>query len=143
MMSVFTNRFTNGKTGPKVFIYYGLRIAGHAGGDSVATSRNTRTTKKFVSLFGCSPEMAAEIWHCIKSNEGDNLRSGAQPFHLLWAFLFMKIYANECTLCAMVGGVDEKTFRNWTKYFIYLLSKILFRKEVSFSKKTSKSCMQK
>ena len=41
----------------------------------------------------------------------DVTASGVQPKHLLWTLLFLKTYATEPILCALVGGVDEKTFR--------------------------------
>ena len=31
--------------------------------------------------------------------------------HMLWALMFLKICAKECTLSMMAGGVDEKTWQ--------------------------------
>jgi hypothetical protein len=137
--------FQYGSTGPKVFMYFGQMIARrsrHCSTKSLSLSSESRKGKitmnaaqkehrQFRSLFGCSPEVVAEIWYRIAPRGGEiSLRKGAEPRHLLWALLFMKVYANEDVLCSMVGGVDDKTFCFWTKYFIRIIATRLYNKEV-------------
>jgi hypothetical protein len=116
----------------------GLKIASHP-----HRASTTKTTKKneanlqkqfryYQSLFGCSPDVTAEIWYRLAPREvGEtSLVKGAEPQHLLWALLFMKLYANQDALCSMVGGVDDKTFSFWSRYFIKEMSRKLFHLEV-------------
>jgi len=49
------------------------------------------------------------MWSMISTE----VPSGASFLHLLWGLLFLKVYATESILCGIVGGVDEKTFREW------------------------------
>jgi len=65
--------------------------------------------KRFKSLFGTTPGICVHLW----SETSVMLPNGAQFFHLLWGLLFLTVYANERVLSALVGGVDEKTFRKW------------------------------
>ena len=140
--------FRHGRTGPKVFLYFGQRIVSHCsattstrksgllpcleGNKRGGISKAQKEHRQFQSLFGCSPEIVAEIWYRIAPRGGEvSLRKGAEPCHLLWALLFMKVYANEDVLCSMVGGVDKKTFCFWTRYFIRIIATRVFNKEVS------------
>ena len=43
--------------------------------------------------------------------------NGAQPYHLLWGLMFMKLYCAEAVNASMAGGVDVKTFRKWSWLF--------------------------
>jgi hypothetical protein len=125
-------------------MYFGQRIVSHCiattsnsllpcseGNKRGGISKAQKERRQFQSLFGCSPEIVAEIWYRIAPRGGEmSLRKGAEPCHLLWALLFMKVYANEDALCSMVGGVDKKTFCFWTRYFIRIIATRLFNKEV-------------
>jgi hypothetical protein len=64
----------------------------------------------FKASFGISPYICAGIWNAFVDTQ--SLPQGAEPKHMLWALLFLKVYASEnvlCTICAC----DEKTFRKW------------------------------
>lgn len=131
--------YHHGKTGPRVFIYYGNIIARrnscqfYADNMMIKKPRRDQCNQErlFQTLFGCSPDITAEIWHRITSlKRGQILEAGAKPYHLLWALLFMKIYANDDVLCSMAGGVDSKTFRLWRRYFINLIADRVFPLEV-------------
>ena len=50
------------------------------------------------------------------------IHKGVKPVHLLWALLFMKVYAEESIHAGLVGGVDEKTFRKWVWIFVQEIS---------------------
>ena len=38
--------------------------------------------------------------------------------HLLWALKLLKLCASKSTLCALAGGVDEKTFCKWSWHVV-------------------------
>jgi hypothetical protein len=72
------------------------------------------------SLFGASSLIIAEIWHQIKdtiSLEDPN----AERKHMLWALVFLRVYATEEIYCAIVGWPNAETFR---KYYWYFINKI-------------------
>ena len=72
--------------------------------------------RRFRSLYGLSPDITAILRHRLvdAKERGDlELPSNSQPYHLLWALLFMKLYNNE-HMNAHVTGVDIKTFRKWS-----------------------------
>ena len=65
---------------------------------------------RFKSLFGASSLIIAEIWKRIEetvSFEDPN----AERKHLLWALVFLKVYATEEIHCAIVGWPNAETFR--------------------------------
>jgi hypothetical protein len=61
----------------------------------------------FSSHFGTPPHVVAIVWHLIDKPEG------AEPKHLLWILLFIKVYASEDVLHNMVG-TSKNTYRKWT-----------------------------
>ena len=67
---------------------------------------NDRKLFPFRSHFGTSPRICAYLWKSM------TLPNGALPEHLLWALLFMKVYATEAVLANMLG-VCRNTFRKW------------------------------
>ena len=63
--------------------------------------------ERFVSLFGAQPKVIAGLWELIKNDVND----GILLKHLLWALIFLKIYApNEDAHCAMVGWPTKQLF---------------------------------
>lgn len=84
-------------------------------GDVQALS--TAEMARFRALFGISPNMASHVWEMIDPT--NQMPQGVKPMHLLWCLMFLKVYASESVLCALAGGVDEKTFRKWTWLFVY------------------------
>jgi hypothetical protein len=86
------------------------------------TGYSNKTTKALdkeicESLIGTSYEICSELWNLINPSEVELLQN-AQPIHLLWALLFLKCYCIEPILTRVVGGVDGKTFRQWTWLFV-------------------------
>ncbi|KAG9399900.1 hypothetical protein AC1031_011321 [Aphanomyces cochlioides] len=67
-----------------------------------------QTGRRFKSMFGVSPSIASILWKDLQPTPSD-----AKPCHLLWALLFLKVYATEHVHAALCQ-VDEKTFRKWT-----------------------------
>ena len=64
--------------------------------------------KPFRSHFGTSPRICQVLWRKISGR----LANGARPEHLLWALLFMKVYATEVVLLNLLR-VCRNTFRDW------------------------------
>ena len=60
----------------------------------------------FRALFGVSPLVCVDIWNTC------SWQFGTTPTHLLWAMLFLKVYASEDVLCSLTGCC-RKTFRKW------------------------------
>jgi hypothetical protein len=67
--------------------------------------------RRFRELFGCGPIVALTLWNLIMV---ETMVPGSTVVHMLWALMLMKTYAKETTLCSLAGGVDEKTFRDWS-----------------------------
>ena len=64
--------------------------------------------RDFKSLFGVSANICSVVWNLC------DFPRGTKPVHLLWAFLFMKVYGTEPVLIAIVNsGPNKKTFRKW------------------------------
>jgi len=73
--------------------------------------------RKFASFFGTSPFICSLLWAYLEPCS--NMPLGVQPVHLLWALMFLKVYATESVHAALAGGVDEKTFRKWSWIFVH------------------------
>ena len=64
--------------------------------------------RRFRGLFGVSPKARAKVWALIESA----IPSRSTPQRLLWALLFLNVYASEHAH-SLIAHVDEKTFRKW------------------------------
>jgi hypothetical protein len=84
-----------------------------------------RELRRFKAFFGMKPARASEVWSLLI---GHNLMPPkAQPMHLLWALLFLKLYGTEDVNAGMIGH-DESTIRKWVWLLVkamHDLSKIL------------------
>ena len=78
--------------------------------------------RRFKAFFGTGPDQAAMLWHYLNKHSLLQNLKRPEPKHLLWALLFLKDYGTEEKLSALVGGVDEKTFRKWTWTYIKALA---------------------
>lgn len=71
------------------------------------------------SLLGTSYTVCSEIWNLVNPLESDVLQlQKAHPRHLFWALLFLNCYCTIPILTRVVGGVDDKTFREWSWLFV-------------------------
>ena len=73
--------------------------------------------RKFRAFFGVSVSIAADVWAVLP------YRAYGEVKYLLWALMFLKIYETE-QIHATLAGCDEKSFRKWSKTYIYLLADI-------------------
>ena len=58
--------------------------------------------QRFREFFRCSAEVALIMWNLLIKHL--LLPDEAQIVHLLWALIFMKIYAKEKVTCGAAGG---------------------------------------
>lgn len=62
--------------------------------------------RRYLGTYGVSPYVAAKAWNLEKAD----LPASAEPQHLLWELIFLKIYKNE-HINGALAGADENTFR--------------------------------
>jgi hypothetical protein len=62
--------------------------------------------KAFRPHFGFGSDVCATVWSRIIHPDG------AEPPHLLWTLLFLKVYASEEVISNLVG-VCRNTYRKW------------------------------
>jgi len=72
--------------------------------------------RKFLAFFGMTPFICTLLWAMLEPLA--KMPTGAEPDHLLWSLLFMKVCGTEGINCALVGNPDEKTFRKWAWIFV-------------------------
>jgi hypothetical protein len=75
--------------------------------------------RRFRGNFGTTPAICVILWDMITPNE--MIPKGVKCCHLLWALMFLKLYASEHVLCNM-AECDEKTFRKWAWWFVLALA---------------------
>lgn len=92
------------------------------------TSNNQFTfDRRFRELFGCGSAIVVRAWNEIEEViewTGLEDHDTRKIDYLLWALLFLKVYGKESTLCILVGGVDEKTYRKWVSLYVAALSSL-------------------
>lgn len=103
-----------GIVSPRVFIDHAHPILRRGKG-----IRTNVFLRRFKALLGVTPLVCSVAWKKLSAK----LPEKAKPRHLLWALLFLKVYATEHCNRALTG-VDEKTFRLWSWRFVYLLASI-------------------
>lgn len=95
-----------------LFLELGLNMMGRT------PTNHDANCKRMVEFFGTDQYHIADIWFMVNDTASTIMPRGARPVHLLWALLFLKNYCSEAVLCALVGGVDKKTFMKWTWLFV-------------------------
>lgn len=68
---------------------------------------NKKNWNRFRSHYGTSPGVCAILWNDIKPV----LPGYLQFTHLLWALMFLKVYASESVLASKIGVVED-TYRD-------------------------------
>ncbi|KAH9139083.1 hypothetical protein AeRB84_016633 [Aphanomyces euteiches] len=74
--------------------------------------------RRFVALFGVNCRVATQAWRAM-----DTRPVGCQHRPMLWALLFLKVYASE-NVYAAIAAVDEKNFRKWSWIMLEALSSL-------------------
>ena len=98
----------------ETFVLEGRRIMRHGNHLSLAVEN-----RRFRGNFGTTPAICVILWDMITPDE--NMPKGFKCCHLLWALMFLKLYASEHVLCSM-AECDEKTFRKWAWLFVFALA---------------------
>ncbi|GKZ00550.1 hypothetical protein MPSEU_001007400 [Mayamaea pseudoterrestris] len=78
------------------------------------------TDRRFRSTFGTTPAICSILWDKLDPERFIHKR--AEPKHLLWGLMLMKLYLPERAIVSLAGGVDEKTFSKWSWLFIDQIS---------------------
>ena len=79
----------------ETFFFEGRLIMGHRNKHRSADVEDRR----FRSTFGTTAVICAILWDMLSPNE--KMPNGVKCCHLLWALMFMKLYASENVLCGM------------------------------------------
>ena len=66
--------------------------------------------RRFRAWFGCSSEVASELWYLLRESGSLSSKRGATMDRFLWALWMLKAYPIEEEGASRVGGVDEGTF---------------------------------
>jgi hypothetical protein len=99
----------------ETFFFEGRLVMGHRNKHRSADVEDRR----FRSTFGTTAVICAILLDMLSPNE--KMPNGVKCCHLLWALMFMKLYASENVLCGM-AKCDEKTFRKWSWIFVSALA---------------------
>lgn len=93
--------------------------------------RSTQTEdREFRSLFGIGAIATLAAWYLLRNH--DLIPLNGSMVHLLWAMMFLKVYATETVMSRMTHVKDPKTFRHWVWPFISALSDLESRVVSSF-----------
>jgi hypothetical protein len=109
------------KVPPSAFLELGLSMMG----SSSSRSGTKRKLRRFHSFFGVSPGTVSLIWEMLDRSgwsEKGSVRS-PNPIHFLWSLRLLKSYNTEETHAAE-AGVDEKTFRKWSWFYLEGIAKL-------------------
>ena len=85
---------------------------------ALGLSRTIRS-RRFSALFGTTPAVCSTVWNLLL----EKIPQSSRPEHLLWAFLFLKVYAIEHVNCALVQA-DKKTWRKWVWTVVEAISNL-------------------
>jgi hypothetical protein len=81
--------------------------------------------ERWTQHFLAEPVVVADVWQRLAVDiEADPDAPDdriAEPVHLLWALMLLKMYSTEAVLSGLCG-VDEDTFRKWAWYMIEKVS---------------------
>ena len=83
-------------------------------GLSIMNCKNSRASKKtltkqFLSFWGAEPLYISMIWLLLEQSGWLWFGAQIQECHLMWTFMFLKVYSTG-TIHARMVGCDEKTF---------------------------------
>jgi len=81
------------------------------------------------AMFGAPLNVIADIWNRVwkklSNAERDSLINDSVKYkYLLYALVFLKVYATTTAHCSMVDWPSEKTFRKWSWYFVKKISEL-------------------
>ena len=75
---------------------------------------------RFKLLFGAPSVVIAAAY---EMNKEDFVRDDVEQYHILWAIIFLKVYApNEKTRCGLVGWPTKQQFREIAWHIVEILA---------------------
>lgn len=97
---------------------------------SLLKSKKETTTATFegrwTSHFNAEPKVCLDLWNRLQQTSFDGIDdANEQPRHLLWACLFLQVYAVENVLAGMCE-CDEETFKLYAMRFVEKISYLEF-----------------
>lgn len=98
----------------------------------LSNSKSVENKRTIRSVFGISFQVMAELWRLLKPTK--KIARGARPRHLLWAFIFLRVYGSEKQNCLLAKCKCRKTYRFWTWAFLEALAN-LDQKLIRFEKR--------
>lgn len=103
----------------KDFVFFGRQIFSRSPSQPGRVEKVKRITAtdeaQFNAHFGITPYVSAYIWQALSAKILIP-RHGCKV-HLLWAFLFLKLYSTDTVLAAL-AGTTKLTFRRWSMAFV-------------------------
>ena len=75
-----------------------------------------RETRRFRMLLGASFKTIAKLWNMLEPKR--NISRRAQPKHILWTMVCLKVSRTDKVHCTILKVKDEKTLRFWVEKFI-------------------------
>ena len=103
----------------KDFVFFARQIFSRSPSQPGRVERVRRITAtdeaQFNAHFGITPYVCAYIWQALSAKILIP-RHGCK-MHLLWAFLFLKLYSTDTVLAAL-AGTTPVTFRRWSMAFV-------------------------
>ena len=99
---------------PEALFQLGIDMMGRAG------KSEAKSQEDFVTNFGTSPQIVAEVARLLGSNTNHyTLYPKTQPKHILWAFVRLKVYEKEANLTNLVATACDdapsgRTYRDWS-----------------------------
>lgn len=89
--------------------------------DPVKSKAFATENRKFREFFGCGPNIACGVWNLVVSH--NLLPDNGTMEHFMWTLLYLKVYAKENTMSALIDGKpDPKTIQKWVWQFITSIS---------------------
>jgi len=108
------------------FIEAGAAIMSRAPPNLLPSKAATSTEsfeERWTSHFNAEVEVCLDLWNRLEYESFDGLKDfdTTEPRHLLWALLFLEVYAVDNVLAGMCE-CDEETFRKYVFMFIEKVS---------------------
>lgn len=94
------------------------------GGNHAPWPPSSAERRRFKSFFGVNPEIIALLWGILV--DFSLVRDDDDIDGLLYAMMFLKIYAVEVVLCALAGGIDEKKFRDASWHYVEAIAELSY-----------------
>lgn len=74
----------------------------------------------FRAHYGVTFPVLSDLWRRLEPKT--KISQGARPYHLMWAFILLKVCASESVHCRIAKVSDRKNFRHWSWVFIHAIS---------------------